>query len=243
MICGTSFAMGSSVDNGKNWYEYDNVYKRLFNIGMPIGFTHHLNLLNDYYSGSHDRLILLYHPNILITNKKFYKVNKEKSDIFNSFGWSTDIFRVTYLYFKWRAKETLRHLLGKKIAIHLNNKKYHINPNYSFFPVSNYQDIERVNNDFKNLSNIFKEVIVIKVPIKEEIAYKYNKSQKMRMLIENYNDMWMKFKDKHDNDIKVVDFSQNFELDDYLEQDTHWSEKGNLKFHKLFKIYIIENNV
>jgi hypothetical protein len=174
VICGTSFAMGSSVDIGKNWYEHDDEYRKLFNIGMPIGFIQHLNLLKKYYSGSYDRLIFLYHPNIWITNKKFYKADKEQSNIFDSSRWSTNIFNVTYLYFKWRIKEILRHLLGKKITVIYNNKQYHINPNYSFFPVSNYKDIKNINSDFKKLSSEFKKIIVIKIPIKEEIALKYN---------------------------------------------------------------------
>ena len=47
VILGTSFGMGLSVNNGKNWYDYIKVNERWFNVSMPVSPSNHKKLLED----------------------------------------------------------------------------------------------------------------------------------------------------------------------------------------------------
>jgi len=237
VICGTSFAMGLSVDNGENWYELDKKYQSLFNIGMPIGFKYQLNLLKKYYHGSADTLIFLYHPNIWITNKSFYIAEKRGIDIFTSMKWSTSTIKISYLYIRWLIKERVKTILNKKTIVAFDHKKYHLNLNYSYFSSTNTSDIEQILYDFKELTKEFNKVIVFKIPIKEELGLKYSNNSNLKLLNNNYKEMWNIFLSSLDNKTKVIDLSNKFILSDYLEEDTHWSKSGNKKFHQ----YILEN--
>ena len=235
VICGTSFAMGLSVNNTKNWYELDVKYENCFNIGMPIGFKNHLNLLKDYYKGSYDTLIFLYHPNIWVINKNFYKANKSHTDIFTSMKWTTNKVKIYYLYLRWLVKEKIKIVLNKKEKIIFENKEYYLNLNYSYFSDKNISDIEHISRDFLELSKKFKNVIVLKVPIKEEISLKHSNNKNLKLLNENYTKMWNIFICNLEKNVRVFDLENEFVLSDYLQRDTHWNEKGNLRFHQFIK--------
>jgi len=238
VICGTSYAMGLSVDNGKNWYELDDFYSAFFNIGMPIGFKHHLKLLETYYKGDYDTLLLIYHPNIWVTNKNFYNAEKENLNIFSYMKWQTGILKTLYLYLRWLVKEKVKILLHKKEIVHYLGKKYHLNLSYSYFSTKDEKNKKQILKDFYLLSNKFKRVIIYKVPIKEEVAFKYLSSEGLQKLNSNYAQMWNFFQHTvlNEHNTKVYDFSDKFDLGDYLEQDTHWNENGNIKFSK----YLLE---
>lgn len=232
VVCGTSYAMGLSVDNGKNWYELHESYNTFFNVGMPIGFKHYTALLESYYKGKYSTLVFIYHPNIWITNKNFFEAEKRNLDIFKYMRWQTSIFRVVYLYIRWLLKEKIKILLKKKTSVRFKNNKYDLNLKYSFFNTKDQKDIEQILKDFHILSGKFEQVLIYKVPIKEEIALKYCNSENLKIINKNYDEMWNIFQNSllERENVHIYDFSDKFDLDDYLEQDTHWSEQGNAKF-------------
>lgn len=237
VICGTSFAMGLSVDNGKNWYELNQEYRNFFNIGMPIGFKNQHKILSKYYQGSYDTLIFLYHPNIWVINRNFYKAEKNNTDIFTYMRWTTNKIKVYYLYLRWLIKERVKKNLNKKEVIIFKNKQYYLDLNYSYYSNKDDSTAKYVSNDFNEISKKFKNIIVLKIPIKEEIAMKYSDNKNLKLLNENYKIMWNFFESRLSEDVKILNLENEFILSDYLEQDTHWSEKGNLKLHKYIQKY------
>ncbi len=235
VICGTSYAMGLSVDNGKNWYELDNKYKKMFNIGMPIGLSHQKRLLDTYYQGSFHTLLFLYHPNLWIVNKNFIQAEKNNTDIFTWMRWSPSGPRVYYLYLRWLLKEAYKKATKKKIILDYKGYKYHLDVRYSYFKPDNTQVISTILEDFSALSKLFQRVIVLKVPIKEEVARKIVFNENLERLNSNYHMMWDIFHSSLNSNCKVIDLFNHFDLIDYLEQDTHWNEQGNIKLHKFIK--------
>ncbi len=238
VVCGTSYAMGLSVDNGLNWYEtlFESNY---FNIGMPIGPRNHLNLLNDLYRGSYKNLIYLYHPNVFPIAKSYNEAYKRKNGIFQHLGWKTDLLSVLFLYIRWRLLFLIKFIKGDKPYIIHNNKKYFFNKNYNFFDYEKNQLYIKENiHILKDMFSLFENIYVIRVPIKEEIIFKEYSLPELAPLIENYDMIWNQFKSEIENN-KNIEILENletiFSLDDYLPMDTHWSEKGNAKFSSFLK--------
>jgi len=231
VICGTSFAMGLSVDNGKNWYELGN-FNNYFNIGMPIGPNNHINILNDLYKGKYKKIIFIYHPNIWDISKSFYKAQYNDCNIFTQMKWKTDILSIIYLYFRWLIKEPYKKIFGLKSTFLYKGTSYDINNLYSIYNYENNSKYAKIAaNQYNELFDRFKEVVIFKVPIKEQVAHKYIKSDNLNKLNENYELMWNVFKKniKHDN-LTFIDLTENFSMNDYLPSDTHWSEDGNKTF-------------
>jgi len=235
VICGTSFGMGLSVDNGHNWYEISDHFSDYFNISMPVGTQNHLNRLKALYKGSYNKLLYVYHPNIWSISKNFERSIQENKNVADLMAWRTDYPSVINLYFKKIVKSAIKRANGKLLYRTDNNKCYRLDVSYSLFDMDN--NIEFTETELKRLMCLFKsfkKVKIVRVPIKEQVYYQKEVEPKLKSLNQNYDDNWSALKNraKHSTNVEIIDLCKKniFDMDDYLPFDTHWSEKGNRKF-------------
>lgn len=239
VIMGTSFAMGLGVDIGCNWY--DSLKESdWMNLGMPVSIFYQKKMLKTFYNGGHETLIYIYHPNIWKVSYDYYSANRMGLNIFKFKGWRTDYFSTIKYFIKWIIKETIKILQHKSIYTKWEDKYFHFNPTYNFFDIkskSNFIDQEL--NNLDSIFKCFKKVYVIRVPIKEQVyqkkSCKYNRC--LNKTINNYDTLWNKTKknlSSKKNTFLELDINQ-FNAEDFLNFDTHWSEKGNKKFFSIIK--------
>jgi hypothetical protein len=240
VIAGTSYAMGLSVNNGKNWYELSKKLNTSFNIGMPIAPKNQINLLNDLYKGDYENLIYIYHPNLWKTALQHDSALKHKTDIFKYAKWEKNYLKSLKLYIKYQKNYFIKSCLNKDISYVYKNKEYSFIERYSYLDMkSNITFIDEQIQVLNQLFSKFKKITIIRVPIKEEIALKYIYSSELAKLKHNYNDLWKYFENNlPKNNYNIISFEDYFIMDDFLPMDTHWSKKGNQTFHKYLTKYL-----
>jgi len=234
VICGTSFAMGLSVDNGYNWFDYIKESEQYFNIGLPVGTCNHIRRIEQLYKGNCRRLIYIYHPNIWVTSRNFFYAERYNTDIFSYMGWKVSLQDTILLYVKWFPKKTIKNIIKRYLYLNFNSIKYRIDTKYSYIDLN--KDIDFFNTEINYINNLFhkfSEIIVIRVPIKEKLASSILNNKDLTFLNQNFNDNWDIFKNKLLKDVSIIDLSHEFQLNDFLPYDTHWSKEGNKKFYNL----------
>ena len=135
VILGTSFGMGLSVDNGRNWYDYIKDKETWFNSSMPVGPSNHKKVIDELYKGEKKKLIYLYHPNTWVIAKSYMESAKLSIAINEYLGWKTKKWEVIFLYIKWILKELTKLLLGHSIFKQKYNDYYYLNTRYSYLPI------------------------------------------------------------------------------------------------------------
>jgi hypothetical protein len=237
VILGTSYAMGLSVDNSKNWFELSsNIYQNTFNASMPVGFDNLNSIIDKYHLGEKKSLIYLYHPNQFLLGIDYSKAYKKDKTIFEFNNWKTDRYSVIKLYVKWQIKKLF---LNKELSFKMNNIQYYLNKNYCYLDFDKNKKL--IDDEIKkslNIFNKFDNVTIYKIPIKEEIIQNSHNLEQLKILKNNNDERWNYFK-KYLSNFKIIDLSNEFELSDYLPQDTHWSESGNKKFSALVDSVIL----
>jgi hypothetical protein len=225
LILGTSFAMGMSVNNGENWYEYFEGIK-FFNLAMACGIVSQYDYFLKYYKGNYKNFIYVYHPNVWQFTKDQQLSIDKKINIFKMKNWKTDFYSCFKLYPKYLLK---RYIFYEKIKHHKDN--YRVIPNYSFFKTSgqniNYADTHLAY--LKKISKNFENVYIIRVPVKEQLYYNNND------LVKNYDFWWNYLKNNKLEKYNLIDFSKEFKMNHYHKYDTHWNLNGNLHFSELLK--------
>lgn len=224
VILGTSFALGVGVDEGFNWYN-NNKFDSYFNLSFPVGNDNHLNKLKDLVI-SGNRLIYLYHPNMLVTSFIFNQAENANKTIFEFMKWKESgsiIFYIKY-YTKFIAK-----LFKGRIFIGFHNKKpYLLDNEYCYFPVKEHSEfLKRELQILESIFRMFKKVYFVRVPIREELSKKTHNILK-KDIIFNFNAV-INHISKLKN-IKLIDSTPIFSLDDYHQFDNHWNVNGNQKF-------------
>lgn len=221
LIIGTSYAMGFSVDNNYNWYDFLNS-KNYLNIGIPVGAKQFYNLYKELYRGDHSMLLILYHPNFWIVGKSFEGI---KSNIIEEKAWKTDFYSSLKLYKK---KYKAYFLNDTSLEIkYFNHRNFLFNNRYAWFDFEDKEFIEEQLKYWNLIVSKFKKIKVYRVPIKEQFL-------KNNVLNENYDRGWNIFYEntlQHSN-IQVFDLVNKFDLLDYLQFDTHWNKSGNLKMYQ-----------
>lgn len=234
VICGTSYAMGLSVNNGENWYELSGKLNSAFNIAMPISPKNHSALLDDYYKGDYSHIIYIYHPNIWSIAKQHEQARDSGVDIFTSAKWETNFFKVLKLYLKWKKTNIINKLTSQNIVYKYEKKIYSFTKGYSYMDFKTNQIF--IDEQIKNLDMIFskfKKVTIIRVPIKEEIGLRYIYSEDLKILTQNYNKIWNYFKESINDGYEIIQLENDFNIKDYLPFDTHWSKSGNKSFYHI----------
>lgn len=237
VVCGTSFAMGMSNDNGDNWYDFFDDQK-FFNIGFPVGTINHVNRIEDIYKGNYDKLIYLYHPNNFVLSHKYMIAFEKGLSIFSVMGWKTSFLSTVQLYLIWKIKKYIYYKSGVYLKTIHKTKKYFLNTKYSFFKINSKKNfIKKEEENIKKIFNLFKKVIVIRVPVKEQLVNL--KSEKLDFLNKNYEENYSIFKKiSKTRNVEFLDLISKFDLEDFHEKDTHWNKSGNHKFYKLIKPFL-----
>jgi hypothetical protein len=237
VVCGTSFTIGIGVDEDECWYNKVGD-QDFFNAGFPTGVINHKMRLKKFYTGNYETLIFIYHPNTLYLDYKYTLAYKEGGNIFEVLNWKTSLISLPRLYIKWKARERIKESKGiiKYVNDEFGNKKKldfsYCNHNFD------EKIIDQYTMNLESLINSFKTVILFRIPIKELL---YLKDHDMNSkTLESYNKNWSITEQifrSHEN-CTIYDLINEFTLSDYNEKDTHWNEKGNLKFSTIFNQYL-----
>jgi hypothetical protein len=238
IICGTSYGLGIGVDEGANWYDLNDCISDYFNISFPVGTQNHLNRLEDLYKGNHKNIIYIYHPNLWVTSLGFRDADQAGMDVFSFKKWKTDWFSTLKLKLMHPIKMIVR-LKRKNIRLIKLLKVFQVNTRYSYINKIKYSKF--ISSEINLLSKLFKKfdnVLILRVPIKEQLIPKKYSCSKLKELNNNYDELWGGFvkeilKDNTQN-INISDLTDKFDLSHYHPFDTHWNAKGNELFYELF---------
>lgn len=233
VLMGTSFAMGLSVDNGKNWYDQVLNSEQWLNIGMPVGPHNHKTAIEDLHTGPGKTLLYLYHPNVWKTATGFVRADKEGRNIFQLLGWKTDLTSAIKSYPEWIAKEVVKSSTGKALYTRWDGSPFYFNTRYNWFPESKgkafvQQQIAILNAIFAK----FERVIVIRTPIKEDSLPEAVRTPMLEQLNLQYDLYWEQLlvEATHSNIAFHTVSDKGFSKQHFLPFDTHWSAEGNRLF-------------
>ena len=245
VLLGTSFAMGLSVDNGDNWYEHLLDAGQWFNGAMPVGPHNQIDLLDDLHEGPADTLLYLYHPNLWKTAEGYLKATAEGRDIFAVMRWRCDWLGVLRLLPRWVAKECAKVAAGLTHYQRLGGRMFYFNAAYcQIDPDKGAPLFEAVQGDLDRLFARFSRVIVVRVPIKEEMAADAALSPQLVSLSAGYDRWWDKFRARVAPHVQTVALPRSaFGWGDFLPYDTHWSAEGNRRFARLLRPILREAGV
>ena len=237
--------MGLSVDNGSNWWDLCLDDGEWLNVGMPVGPRNHRRLLDDLYRGSQQTAVYLYHPNLWKIAKGFLDAERLDRDIFSHLRWLTGFLATTALYPKWVVRELGKVETGLSIYAKWNGKPFHFNPLYNYLPISKNEDLaEIVLRDLEEIFARFRKVIVVRVPIKEEVVEEPAVEERLRDLRGNYDEWWQRFADQISAHAELVHLEPSpFGSADFHPVDTHWTTKGNQKFAGLLSSVLLNGAV
>lgn len=232
VVGGTSFAMGFGVDENRNWF--DQTETDFFNIGLPVGPREHLNLLNEYYKGNYSHLIYMYHPNFWSLANQYNQLDNNYDNLFSNFGWEKNWFKCKILSFRKKNERSLKIRKGEYLVCETKNGKYFFNSNYCYFDFNTQKkEVTHILTQFKDLTKLFDNVTIIRIPIKEILLQE--NSLKLNQLKPNLDFGWNQLMKSLDSENNIRIFEPDFfDVGDYLPFDTHWNEKGNLKFANFF---------
>ena len=248
VICGTSYGMGLSVDNGQNWYELSRTCSQFFNVSMPVGTQNHINRVNNLYQGDASDLYFIYHPNIWSISAAFDKALNENKSITDIMAWKTTIPDAILLSFRRFFKNTYKRATSRLIFHKYGRFEYRMDANYSYFDLVQKEEFaNRELNRILDLFRMFKRVKVFRVPIKEQVYYQLTNDPRCEKLIRNYESNWNFLLDglSEYEHVSTVDLCNKgiFSLTDYLPRDTHWSVSGNEKFSEQFDVNVAGRTV
>jgi hypothetical protein len=234
VIMGTSFAMGLSVDNGKNWYDQldQNAW---FNTGMPVGPANTRAVLDELYRGKGEILLFLYHPNIWKTAVGFVAAEAAQKDIFAQMGWRTDFLYTATRYPVWLVAEVEKVRRGRAIYTTWDRQPFFLNTVYNFIDPGVHEvflceQMTILNDIFSRFDN----VVVIRTPIKEDSVPETMVTPRLQALRENYDALWTFFQSSVSEHVRINPINHSdFTVNDFLGFDTHWSAAGNQKFAQI----------
>ena len=132
-------------------------------------------------------------------------------------------------------------------GIHIKHKYkeivYSANCHYNLYD-KNKPELQRSLNDLIKIFSRFQRVYVFRIPIKEQIINNRINNKKLKELNQNYDECWESLENCKEiqsmGNIDIIDLckSADFNLDDYLSNDTHWSPSGNQVFFNIVSKYI-----
>lgn len=242
VILGTSFGMGMCVDEGKNWFQLnDKIQSNFINLGMPVSPFHHQNSLDKIYAGNFDQLIYIYHPNTWRVASNFYRAMHLGKDIFSFSRWETSYSSLLKILPKWYLKRLIFKISSMEDKYSHDGIDFRYNARYNYFDLSerlNLLDFNRSVKEFNRIFEQFSSVYVFRIPIKEQIINKKVSNNNLSKLCQNYEDnwnLWEKDLGEIQSDITVYDMCEceNFQLKDFLPNDTHLSLTGNEKLSNI----------
>jgi hypothetical protein len=232
VILGTSFAMGLSVDNGDNWYDRLLEPSQWFNAGMPVGPRNHLNLLQSVYDGPTRTVVYIYHPNLWKTAQGYATASESGRTIFDVLNWKTSLGSALKLYPRWVGKECIKAMQGVAVHKTWDGRRFFFNASYCLMnPKDHTQLLAAEMAALNAIFGKFEKAIVVRVPIKEEVAAESGLSPRLQSLAKNYDTLWDYFAGAVDKRVQLHNLPRaDFVAEDFHPYDTHWTKTGNLKF-------------
>ena len=237
VIFGTSFAMGMTVDNGDNWYDGLDFEDGALNLGLPVGIAEMQNLLEELHTGPRRTAIFLYHPNIWGHEVKFSTLRGKDVDAFTEFRWSLDLAQA----FEKGAKiiGTMSKGKNKNLMIaEVLGQLYLLNAKYSLFDQGFVEQTYRpATKGLVDMLSAFENVLVVRLPTKEELAFSHLQHPALRDLRQNHLSGWEFFKSQVVEQLPRSEVHEGdcFELSDYQPCDTHWNRAGNARMRNLLR--------
>ena len=246
VVLGTSFAMGMSVDEGKNWYDLALDDSLWFNAAMPVGIANSVMLIDDLYKGDRDTLVYLYHPNVWRISESYAAAYKDKMTIFDKQGWKTDRRSMIKLYPKWIIKEGLKWITGSSLYCRWGGKEFHFDTTYNAFNLNEAREVFAAQQMaiFNSLFTTFKKVVVVRVPIKEDSVPLSGRTKGLTKLRAGYDEMWAYFKNNVSQGVDCFDLDhEEFSFEHFHPYDTHWNDLGNKLFAERLKNILIDREI
>ena len=234
VIFGTSYAMGFAVDNGCNWYDDPLFHKEFLNLGLPVGFSHMREMLDQHYTGPGETGVFLYHPNIWTFCVDFARWQASGQSLFDFMRWQTGLEAALEKSLA-RVRATTPTGMDGQIIEKIGDRHYLFNPNYALFNPDKFAIYYATGaDDLKQISRRFKRFIAIRIPMKEELAADLTAHHALVRLTENHRAGWAHFKSVISEAAPGAEFYDNLPLTltDYHPCDTHWNEGGNACFQR-----------
>jgi hypothetical protein len=235
VVLGTSFAMGLSVDNGRNWYDLLLEPSSWFNGSMPVGPENSAAVLDSHYVGQGNVLLYLYHPNIWRIAQGFVAAKAAGRDIFEHLRWDAAIREAIARYPVWVTKQFAASISGYAVYRRWDGRDFYFNARYNWFdPLSGVDFAISQMQEINKIFSRFDRVIVVRTPIKEDSLPDERCSPKLLDLRANYEQMWKLFCDCVLPDVHCYRLDHAmFTARHFHALDTHWSVDGNALFAHL----------
>lgn len=232
LIIGTSYAMGFSVDIGKNWYDLLSTNLRLTNIGLPVGFVEWKNIYENYQLQSAHTALVLYHCNFFSHEEKFSKWRNSNKPIDQFFNWKKNYWQALLLQnsrkYKYQRKERKRTVTWK-------SRQFLVDLQYAK-PNKIYDEVWT--EELKKFLSNFKEIKLIRILCKEEVLGRLGVNTELTALANLHENNWLKtLQSLNELNIKVQEIVPN-EPDFFLTNDSHLSEEGNIFLSNLISKHI-----
>ena len=232
VVLGTSYGMGQSVDDGKNWYQLNDKFKDFLNLSFPSSLCYSQNFITKNYIGKGDKLLILYHHNFWKIAWQMQSWDKAgRPYIFDYFRWSMSPGKCTYLSLKKAIKILLGNIVGKN-GLYLSSGQCHtLNyTNYFFHEKHAKEVIGLFSRSLNALSKRFKKIYVVRLPFKEQLLIKA--PTHCARLQKNADFYWKNFTELCQC-FDIHDILKQFSIDDFHQYDNHLNSDGNRKLNNI----------
>lgn len=232
VIFGTSFAQGMAVNEGENWFQLGLDQKNWLNLGLPVGIAEWAALLRLHHRGPAELALLVWHPNIWQHCHMYERVKASGRGTFAELHWETAWGRCLWLTLRRSRRKRAALASGDCLLVRQQGKDYDIDLNYTFLDLSKHQAlVDRNILRLKELLQPFRRVIVVRVPVKQDLIPADRVSEKGLRLQRYYHTVWDQTKSGLAA-LKQVEIHQPdiFRLEHYHPFDTHWNAAGNRVF-------------
>lgn len=232
VIFGTSFAMSLAVDVGANWFERLGLDKGWMNLGLPVGVLQWQKMLEDCHRGRRGTALLIYHPNLWPHCQIYKRWSDSGADVFKALGWKTSWVACVKLTLRAARRRWSKIRSGRWVVCRVGDARYNIDCDYSYFDPVVQSGL--FNDNLRRLVELlkgFQRVIVVRTTIKQELVPKELKTDALRATVDTYDRLWALTREGMGR-MPGIEFHwpEGFELIDFHPNDTHWNERGNIKF-------------
>jgi hypothetical protein len=231
VILGTSFAMGIAVDNGENWWEQLAQPEDWLNLALPVGLFEMRRLIQEVYEGSFERVLFVYHPNVLQQCLNFERLRSQTGKAFQILRWETRLLPCLLLALKRRLRRRMLAANGEFLIARTPSAEYPLDARYCRIRPGDHSNV--LNFAVSTLGTIlgqFRDVILLRARIKQELLPKQSLPQAFQQLHKIYDETWDCFtvplKALLGDRLTILD-SPESRLEHFHSLDTHWNASGN----------------
>ena len=232
VILGTSFALGIAVNEGENWFDASLASDQWLNLGMPVGIREWSALARIHHRGEPRFALLIYHPNIWITCQIYDRWRASGQGAFNALRWKTGWLDCQLLAIRRTFRISRAKLNRQWLRTEHDGQQYEIDANYCVYdPIANARTISSGLASLSELLGRFDRVMVVRVPVKQEVAHSLAREHSIIRARESIDRMWEITK-QHFYGAASISFHypDTFTLSHFHPNDSHWNANGNAHF-------------